>query len=65
MRSMVLIFENFFVLMGYFLDIPISVKVKIPFLRDTLKKYTTRKVFFSKIKILGLRIKQKRRCKNW
>jgi len=61
MRSRGIIFEKFFVLVGYFLDIPLMARVKIPFLRDTPKKYSTRKVFFSKIKILGLRIKQKRR----
>jgi hypothetical protein len=48
MRSRGIIFENFFVLVGYFWDIPLSVRVKIPILRDTLKKYSTRKVFFFK-----------------
>jgi hypothetical protein len=48
-----IIFENFFVLMGYFFDIPLIVRVKIPFLRDTLKKYPIRKVFFQKSKSLN------------
>jgi len=51
-------FENFFVLVGYFLDIPLMVRVKIPIFRDTPKKYPIRDDFFSKIK-------QKRRCENW
>jgi len=65
MRAIGIISKKFFVLVGYFLGIPLLVRVKIPILRDTLKKYSTRKVFFSKIKVLGLRIKQKRRCENW
>jgi len=65
MRSRGIIFKKFFVLVGYFLGIPLLVRVKTPILEVTLKKYPTRKVFFSKIKILGLRIKQKRRCENW
>jgi len=59
MRSKSIIFENFFVLMGYFLDIPLSVRVKTLIFRDTPKKYPTRKVFFSKIKVLYSRIKAK------
>jgi len=52
MRSKSIIFENFFVLVGYFLGIPLLVRVKTLVLRDTSKKYPTRKVFFSKIKVL-------------
>jgi len=46
MMSKSIIFENFFVLVGYFSGIPLSVRIKTPILRDTLKKYPTRKVFF-------------------
>jgi len=45
MMSKSIIFENIFVLVGYFSGIPLSVRVKIPILRDTLKKYSTRKGF--------------------
>jgi len=44
--------------MGYFLGIPLLVRVKTLILRNTLKKYSIRDDFFSKIK-------QKRRCENW
>ena len=37
MMSKSIIFENIFVLVGYFSGIPLSVRVKIPILRDTLK----------------------------
>ena len=40
-----IIFENFFVLVGYFSGIPLSLRVKIPILRGSLKKYSTRKGF--------------------
>ena len=48
MRSRGIIFENFFFLVGYFWDIPLSVRVKIPVLRDTPKKYPQEKFFFQR-----------------
>ena len=48
MRSIGLIFKKFFVLVGYFSGIPLLVRVKIPILRDTPKKYSIRDDFFSK-----------------
>jgi hypothetical protein len=50
MRSIGLISKKFFVLVGYFLDIPLMARVKTPILRDTLKKYPIRKVFFQRSK---------------
>ena len=58
MMSKIKISEKKSLDMGYFLGIPLLVRVKIPILRDTPKKYSIRDDFFSKIK-------QKRRCENW
>jgi len=58
MRSKIKNSEKKSIDMGYFLDIPLSVRVKTLIFRDTLKKYSIRDNFFSKIK-------QKRRCENW
>jgi hypothetical protein len=69
MRSRCIISKKFFVLVGYFLGISLLVRVKIPILRVSLKKYTIRKVFFSKIGVLYSRTKAKGgvkigRCKS-
>jgi len=52
MRSKSKILEKKSLDMGYFSNIPLSVRVKIPILRDTPKKYSIREDFFSKIKVL-------------
>jgi hypothetical protein len=46
MRSRGIILKKFFVLVGYFLGIPLLARVKTPIMDVTLKKYPIRKVFF-------------------
>ena len=50
MMSKIKISEKKSLDMGYFLGIPLLVRVKTPILRDTLKKYSIREDFFQKSK---------------
>jgi len=66
MRSRDIILKKSFVLVGYFLGIPLLVRVKTPILKDTLKKYPTRKVFFSKDQNPWIKDKTKKEVlKKW
>jgi hypothetical protein len=50
MRSKTKILEKKSLHMGYFLGIPLLVRVKTPILRDTPKKYPIRDDFFQRSK---------------
>jgi len=60
-----IIFENFFVLVGYFSDIPLLIRVKTIILRDTLKKYFTRKGFLKNQRPLIKDKTKKEVLKKW
>jgi len=65
MMSKSIIFENFFVFVCYFSDIPLLIRVKTLILRVSLKKYFTRKGFLKNQRPLIKDKTKKEVLKKW